>query len=357
MASALDDLQLLGRSGLRVSPLCLGCMTFGNNVFGSDFQESKKVFDAYYSRGGNFFDTANIYSLGESEKYLGQYLANIRSRAVVATKFTFTPYFLQSKKDNQKEGINPLLGGNSRKSLAENLDESLKRLGIGYVDLLYVHAWEYRTPISEVMRALDDAVRSGKVLYTGISDTPAWVISRANTLAEWKDWSPFIALQTRYNLLDRAFEHDLHPMAKEMGLGTVPWGSIAEGFLSGKYKKGDLSSNRMNIKSHAKKEQNWKVLSVVEDIAKETKRTPSQVALNWLLVKGCTSPLVGASKVSQLEENLGALEFVLHQDQMTRLDQASAPEVPFPHNMLPTASTSITAGKKIGYPPHFKGLL
>jgi len=355
---ALDEYQLLGRSGLRVSPLCCGTMTFGSDMFGSDFEESKKVFDSYYSKGGNFFDTANIYSGGESEKFLGKYISNIRSRTVVATKYSFTNYGLRTATSSKPSVLE---GGNSRKSLVENIDESLKRLGIGYIDLLYVHFWESRTPIVEVMRALDDVVRSGKVLYTGISDTPSWVISSANTLADLKSWSPFIALQSRYNLLDRSFEYDLGPMAREFGLGAVPWGSIAEGFLSGKYKKGDeLSTSRFQVHGHIKGEQNWQILKVVEDIAKETKKTPSQVSLNWLLSKGCTSPIVGARTVAQMEENLRSLDFSLSDEQVARLDKVSRPnEVPFPSSMLAGGfvDKSVTAGKKVAVPIQFKGLL
>jgi len=350
----------LGKTGLKVSRICLGAMSFGDPKWQGwvlNEEDSRPIIKRALELGINFFDTANIYSAGESEKFLGQYVSSIRSRAVVATKYTFTNYGIAA---DLKTG-NPLLGGNSRKSLVENIDESLKRLGLGYIDLLYVHAWEYRTPIAEVMRSLDDVVRSGKVLYTGISDSPAWVISKCNTLAEFRGWSPYIALQTRYNLLDRSHEFDLAPMASDLGIGTVPWGSLAEGFLSGKYKKGEpASSTRFRVQSHTKSEQNWQILKVVQDIAQESNRTPSQVALNWLLNKGCTSPLVGARTVAQLEDNLATLQFSLSPDQMARLDTVSAPqEVPFPHSMIAKGlvEKSISAGKKITFPPQFKGLL
>jgi aryl-alcohol dehydrogenase-like predicted oxidoreductase len=346
---ALDEYQLLGRSGLRVSPLCLGTMTFGDSEFGTEFEQCKKMFDAYFEKGGNFFDTANVYGGGESERFLGQLISSVRSRSVVATKYTFTNSW-------REKNVSPLMGGNSRKSLAENIDESLKRLGTGYIDLLYVHAWEYRTPVSEVMRALDDVVRSGKALYTGISDTPSWVIAKSNSLAEFRGWSPYIALQTRYNLLDRSFENDLGPMTRDYGIGVIPWGAIAEGFLSGKYKKGEevKSGRSYYVSHHVKKDQNWEILKVVQEIAAETKKTASQVAINWLLNKGATSPLVGARTVAQLEENLDALSFSLTADQVKRLDTVSNPsELPFPQNVDGWFNSAIDAGKKIAYPSIF----
>ncbi|CEM22687.1 unnamed protein product, partial [Vitrella brassicaformis CCMP3155] len=247
-SKALDDYVLLGRSGLRVSPLCLGAMTFGADspnaegcALGCDFETSKKIFDLYYSKGGNFIDTANIpypFAGGHSEKFLGDMIGERRSNLVLATKYTLNLGHImpQNGADKRRE----CLSGNSRKSLVENLDASLKRMQIGYIDLLYIHAWEYRTPVEEVMRALDDCVRCGKVLYCGVSDTPAWVMSKANTMAHFKDWTPFIALQTRYNMLERSLENDLLPMAVECGLGIVPWGVIAEGFLTGKHKQDSI---------------------------------------------------------------------------------------------------------------------
>ncbi|POG70779.1 aldo/keto reductase [Rhizophagus irregularis DAOM 181602=DAOM 197198] len=211
---ALDDYVLLGRSGLRVSPLCLGTLTFGEQWnLGSNKEESKKVFDLYYERGGNFFDTASNYNYGESERFLGDYVSDKRSNVVIATKYTSNTTAMQ--KDIR---LNPNLGGNHRKSLVENLDESLKRLNMSYVDILYVHAYEFRTPIEEFMRSLDDAVRSGKVLYVAASNFPSWALARANTFAELRGWSSFIGLQTRYNLLDRSLEFDLQPACAELDL-------------------------------------------------------------------------------------------------------------------------------------------
>ncbi|CAG8750398.1 1880_t:CDS:10, partial [Dentiscutata erythropus] len=330
---ALDDYVLLGRSGLRISPLCLGTLGIGSN-----YEESKKVFDHYYEKGGNFFDGANIYNFGESERFLGGYIADKRSQVVISTKYTFN---LTNLIPNAK--FNSNAGGNHRRSLVENLDESLKRLGTGYIDLMYVHSWEFRTPIEEVMRSLDDVVRSGKVLYIAISNTPSWVISSANMMADLRGWSRFIGLQTRYNLLERSLEYDLQSACAEFDVGIIPWGCVAEGFLTGKHtreslanaKKGDDLSNLRNnlVISAAENEQNWEILDEVIAIAVETKRSPVQVALNWIAQKpGITSPLIGAKTKAQLVENLKALEFKLTPEQMARLDAVSAPkEIPFPY--------------------------
>ncbi|GBB85846.1 hypothetical protein RclHR1_01230009 [Rhizophagus clarus] len=333
---ALDDYVLLGRSGLRVSPLCLGTMTFGEKFgIGSNKEESKKVFDLYYEKGGNFFDTANFYNLGDSERFLGDYVSDKRSDVVIATKYTLNATAVQKDKR-----YNPNFGGNHRKSLVENLDDSLKRLNMSYIDILYVHAYEYRTPIEEYMRALDDVVRSGKVFYVAVSDIPSWALSRSNSIAELRGWSPFIGLQTRYNLLDRSLEFDLEPACAEHGIGIVPWGVIAEGFLAGKYTRESVIDSTVtrneSIKNHFKYEKNWEILDEVIAISKEINRSPVQVALNWIQQKpGITSPLVGARTVSQLEENLKSLEFKLTPEQMKRLDDVSKPtgrEVPFPYS-------------------------
>ncbi|CAG8438870.1 5147_t:CDS:10 [Acaulospora morrowiae] len=356
----LNDYVLLGRSGLRVSPLCLGALTFGEKWgFGVNFEESKEVFDHYFEQGGNFIDTANLYTGGDSERFLGQYIADKRSQVVVATKYTLNPV-------NPNVKFNANGGGNHRKSLVENLDESLKRLNTGYVDLLYVHLWEYRTPIEEVMRALDDAVRSGKVLYVGISNTPSWVISRANTISEFRGWSRFIALQTRYNLLNRTYETDLQPASAELGIGTVPWGCIAEGFLTGKYTKeyvekskktGENISNRKSLLESFGIEKNWEILEEVKKISKEVNRSPVQVALNWIAQKpGITSPLIGARTKTQLDENIKALEFKLTPEQISRLDYVSEPSIPFPQSFYNFMSDSFI-GSNIEVPERFRPVL
>ncbi|CAG8781724.1 45572_t:CDS:10, partial [Gigaspora margarita] len=384
---ALDDYVLLGRSGLRVSPLCLGTVTFGEKFgLGSNFEESKKVFDYYYEKGGNFFDTANAYNFGESEEFLGKYVADKRSHVVIATKYAGMPIWLLLHNENSLFNIylpfihkiykenasalmpnpryNPNAGGNHRKCLAENLDESLKRLGTGYIDIMYVHVWEFRTPIEEVMRSLDDVVRSGKVLYVALSDAPAWVLSRANTMAELRGWSQFIGLQTRYNILNRSMECDIQTACAELDVGIVPWGCIAEGFLTGKYTResaanlmtsDNMNSQRFNsVKRSAANEQNWKILDEITAIAAETKRSPAQVALNWISQKpGITSPLIGARTKDQLVDNLGALEFKLTPEQMARLDDISAPkEIPFPYSIYSNLEKYV--GKGIQIPAKYK---
>ncbi|GBB85840.1 hypothetical protein RclHR1_01230003 [Rhizophagus clarus] len=304
---ALDDYVLLGRSGLRVSPLCLGALC---------------------------------------ERILGEFVSDKRSDVVIATKYTGNPTAMQKDKR-----FNPNQGGNHRKSLVENLDESLKRLNMSYVDILYIHFFEYRTPIEEFMRALDDA------LYIAASDIPSWALSRANTFAEVRGWSPFIGLQTRYNLLDRSLELDLQPACAELDIGILPWSIAADGFLTGKYTRESTthptSEYRNNaIAKYAKFEKNWKILDEVVAISKEIDRPPVQVALNWIEQKpGITSPIIGAKNVNQLEENIKSLEFKLTPEQMKRLDDVSKPDLPFPYSLTDQLDKFI--GKNIQVPNKF----
>ncbi|KAF9577273.1 hypothetical protein BGW38_007630, partial [Lunasporangiospora selenospora] len=335
--------------------------TFGEDWgFGSNQEVSKSVFDKYFENGGNFFDTANVYTNGESERFLGEYMADKRSQCVIATKYTINPSSTEALAGRFSRP-NPNAGGNHRKNLVESLDLSLKRLGTGYVDILYVHLWEYRTPIQEVMRALDDVVRSGKALYVAVSDTPSWVVSSANTRAELRGLSPFIGFQTRYNLLNRSLESDIQPMCADMGIGIVPWSVLAEGFLSGKHVRNQLDSDskRMaHINSHAKVDRNWKILDEVCAIAKECGRTPAQVATNWTMQKpGITSPLLGARTLKQLEDNLGALEFTLTEEHMARLDYVSDPNTwPFPQDVARNLEKFTGIGINIEMPRQFHAL-
>ncbi|GBB97626.1 hypothetical protein RclHR1_03020004 [Rhizophagus clarus] len=348
---AIDDYVLLGRSGLRVSPLCLGALGF---AAGSNYEDSKKVFDHYYEKGGNFFDTANVYNGGQCERFLGGYIADKRSQVVIATKYTLN-------KTSMRDGFryNPNAGGNHRKSLVENLDESLKRMNVGYVDILYIHYHEYRTPFEELMRSLDDAVRSGKTLYVAASNIPAWALACCNTTANLRGWSPFIGLQTRYNLLNRWLETDLQPACAELDIGIIPWGPIAEGFLSGKYTKETLPDPKSGgyhsrvIAETVQNERCWDILDEVVAISKEINKTPAQVSLNWIKQKpGITSPAIGCKTVTQLEENLKALEFKLTPEQMARLDAVSKlPEIPFPHSVNTWIDKYI--GKNVEMPKKF----
>jgi aryl-alcohol dehydrogenase-like predicted oxidoreductase len=217
--------KILGRSGLRVSELSLGTMTFGADWgWGSSFEDSKKVFDAYANAGGNFLDTANLYTNGTSEKYVGEFIASEREHFVLATKYSL----------KEKHG-DPNRAGNHRKNLVQSLDNSLKRLKTDYIDLYWIHAWDFLVQPEEVMRALDDQVRAGKILHIGVSDTPAWIVSRAQTIAEMRGWTPFSALQIEYSLIERTPERDLMPMAKELGIAVTPWAPLAGGLLTGKY--------------------------------------------------------------------------------------------------------------------------
>ena len=315
--------RLMGNSGLRVSELALGAMTFGAKDWGVDQKESRRVYDGFREAGGNFIDTANIYSEGRSETFLGEFMAEERERIVLATKYTGP---------TRSRDINA--AGNSRKVMMDSVHASLRRLKTDYIDLFWVHARDFSTPIEEVMRGLDDLVRQGKVLYVGISDTPAWEVSRANTLAELRGWTAFVGLQIRYSLLDRAAERDLLPMAKALDLSVTPWDTLGSGILTGKYNRDASTEGRAALRGQIKEKQ----LSIAEEVVKladEVGRTPAQVALNWVRQgAGVIVPLVGAKTRAQLDDNLGCLEFELSADQKKRLDDASRIELGFPHDFL-----------------------
>ncbi|KAI9239622.1 hypothetical protein MVEG_08180 [Podila verticillata NRRL 6337] len=353
--TALDQYVLLGNSGLRVSPLSLGCMTFGEQWgFGTNTEQSRKMFDRYYEAGGNFFDTANCYTNGDSERFLGEYISGKRSECVVATKYTASP----SWRDESVKRGNPNASGNHRKSLVESLDASLKRMGTGYTDIIYVHLWEYRTPVQEVMRALDDVVRSGKALYVGISDAPAWVVSSANMLADLRGLTPFITMQTRFSMLNRSLEAEIQPMCAEHGLGIVPWGVLAEGFLTGKHTREETGETKRQITGHAALAKNWRIVDEVKAIAAEVGKTPAQVALNWTMQKpGITSPIMGVRTIEQLEDNLGALEFTLSSEQMSRLNAVSDPASwPFPHELVKRIGMLAGQGVEIELPQKYHAM-
>ena len=320
------NFKLLGRSGLRVSEICLGTMTFGEVWgWGSSKEDSRAVFDAYAEAGGNFLDTADRYTEGMSEKMIGEFISIEREKFVVATKFTL----------NGRPG-DPNAGGNHRKHMVEALHASLKRLGTDYVDLYWVHAWDELTPVEEVMRALDDLVRAGKVLYIGISDAPAWWVARANTLAILRGWTPFVGLQIQYNLIERTPERELLPMAHALGITVTPWSPLASGLLTGKYGKKSLEEKRLDKAPGfaALSERNLAIAATVDDIAREAGKPSSQVALNWLRAKKGVIPIVGARKASQLKDNLGCVEWSLSADQIERLNKVSHIEMGFPMDFL-----------------------
>jgi aryl-alcohol dehydrogenase-like predicted oxidoreductase len=315
--------RLLGKSGLRVSEICLGTMTFGTEWgWGADKHESKKIFDAYANAGGNFLDTANRYTEGTSERFLGEFIASDRDHFVVATKYTL--------KDRDGD---PNFAGNHRKNMIRSINESLKRLNTDYIDLFWVHMWDYTTPVEEVMRGLDDLITQGKVHYIGISDTPAWVISRANMLAELRGWSQFVALQIEYSLLQRGAERDLLPMAQTLDMAVTPWGVLGGGALTGKYLRGE--TGRVPENSARRSDRSTDIVREVVEIAQVLGVTPSQVAINWIRQRVANvMPIIGSRRVEQLQFSLGSLDLTIPAEMMTRLDEVSKIELGFPHDFL-----------------------
>ena len=314
--------KLLGKSGLRVSELCLGTMTFGDDWgWGATKEESGKIFDAFaVGAGGNFIDTANNYTNGTSEKFVGEFVQSDRDHFVIATKYTLT----ERKQD-------PNFGGNHRKNMRRSVEGSLQRLGTDHIDLLWLHMWDGMTPVDEVMRALDDLVRAGKVLYIGISDTPAWVVSQANMLAELRGWSRFVAYQGEYSLASRAPERDILPMTQALDITFLAWGALEGGELTGKYNSPTNEPKRSSDTNDRIKQ----IASVLMEVAGEAGRTPSQVALNWARQRPYHMiPIIGARSEKQLLDNLGCLEFELTDEQIQRLDEASPVDLGFPHSFL-----------------------
>lgn len=321
--------KLLGNSGLRVSELCLGTMTFGEDWgWGGSYEESRKMFDAFAAAGGNFLDTANLYTNGTSEKYVGEFVAGDRHQWVIATKYSL----------NTGNGeINA--GGNHRKNMVQAVEASLQRLKVEYIDLLWLHAWDFTTPVEEVMRSFDDLVRMGKVLYIGVSDTPAWIISQANTLANLRGWTPFIGLQIEYSLKERTPERDLLPMAQALGIGVTAWSPLGAGVLTGKYNRPaeetDEPGRLSNPNASQISDRDLEIAAEVTKIATEIDKAPSQVALNWIRQQpGGIIPIIGSRKLKQFEENLACLEFELNAEQMQRLNDVSAIQLGFPHDFL-----------------------
>jgi aryl-alcohol dehydrogenase-like predicted oxidoreductase len=318
--------KLLGRSGLRVSEICLGAMTFGTEYgWGAPKEECKKIFDTFLKAGGNFIDTANRYTEGTSEKFVGEFIAGTRDEIVLATKYTlFT-----------RPG-DPNSAGNHRKNMIQSLEASLRRLNTEYIDLYWVHAWDFMTPVDEIMRALDDMVRAGKILYIGISDTPAWIVSRANTMADLMGWTPFTALQVEYSLIERTAERDLLPMARALDLAVTPWGPLGGGLLTGKYRQKTSEPKRMQDgKSRRLSERNFNITDEVIKIAESIGHSPAQIALNWLRQQpGIIIPIVGARTAGQITDNLGCLDFELSTEHMSRLDEISKIDLGFPHEFL-----------------------
>jgi aryl-alcohol dehydrogenase-like predicted oxidoreductase len=321
--------RLLGNSGLRVSETALGTMTFGDDWgWGSPKEEAQKVYAAYREAGGNFIDTTNIYTNGASERFLGEFMKGHRETIVLATKYT-----------NAAPGNDANAAGNHRKNLMQAVEASLKRLQTDYIDLYWVHIWDQITPVEEVMRGLDDLVRQGKILYVGISDAPAWWVAQANTLAQLRGWSPFIAVQIEYSMIERTVERELVPMTKALHLGVTAWSPLSSGVLTGKYHgHGSTEPGRMSsdmLKQFMPEEQRTaRVLAAVKAVADETGRSMAQVALAWLRYRPVpVIPIIGARKLTQLQDNLASLDLVLSTSQVKRLDEASRIESGFPDTM------------------------
>ena len=322
--------RLLGKSGLRVSEAALGAMTFGDEWgWGSPKAEAQKGYETYREAGGNFVDTANFYTSGTSEKFLGEFIKGHRESVVLATKYS-----------NAAPGNDPNAAGNHRKSMVQALEASLKRLQTDYIDLYWVHIWDGITPVEEVMRGLDDLVRQGKVLYVGISDAPAWWIAQANTLAQLRGWTQFTGLQIEYNLIERTVERELIPMAKALNLGILAWSPLAGGVLSGKYHgEGKADGGRMTnegVKAFfpEREQRAAPIISAVKSVSEQTGRGMAQVALAWLRHRTApVIPIIGARKVSQLQDNLASLDLELSAEQLKSLDGPSRIELGFPQGL------------------------
>jgi aryl-alcohol dehydrogenase-like predicted oxidoreductase len=319
--------RLLGNSGLRVAEMSLGTMTFGEEWgWGSPKDEARKIYDAYRAAGGNFIDTANVYTNSTSETLIGEFMRDHRTEVVLATKYT-----------NAAAGNDPNASGNHRKSMVQALEASLRRLKTDYVDLYWLHIWDKLTPVDEVMRAFDDLVSQGKVLYIGVSDAPAWWIAQANTLAELRGWSKFVGLQIEYSLIERTVERELVPMAKAFNLGLVAWSPLAGGVLSGKYHAKGRSEGRFSNESMNQflrtGERPDRVVAALTKVGQQVGRSVAQVALAWLQYREVpVIPIIGARRIAQLEDNLASLELKLTGEQVAALDRASAIELGFPHD-------------------------
>ncbi|GAB4334596.1 MAG: aldo/keto reductase [Flammeovirgaceae bacterium] len=320
--------KLFGKTGLRVSELCLGAMTFGEEWgTGANKEESKKMFDAFVKAGGNFIDTANRYTEGTSEKFLGEFIASERDYFVIASKYSLY---------DKRHDINAM--GNHRKNLFRSVEQSLKRLQTDYLDILWLHMWDFTTPIEEVMRSLDDLVRMGKVHYLGISDTPAWIVAKANTMVELRGWTSFTGLQIEYSLIQRTVERELIPVAKHFGMSITPWSPLGAGLLSGKYNEKIEAGNRLTEKSVKMTEHNLKIAKKVTEIAQKLNVSPSQVALRWILQQDSSHiPIIGARRLSQLEDNLGCLKIQIPLELMNELNEVSKIDLGFPHEFFNTS--------------------
>lgn len=340
----------LGRTGLRVSRLALGAMTFGTDWgWGTDKDTARQIFNRYAESGGNFVDTADLYTNGVSEQWLGEFIRErqLRDRMVLATKFSYNA-----------EADNPNAGGNGRKNMLRAVEGSLRRLGTDYIDLYLLHTWDTLTPVDEVMRTFDDLVRSGKVRHVGLSDVPAWYASRAQAIADFRGYEPISALQMEYSLVERSIENEFIPLGLAHGMGTMVWSPLASGLLSGKYKpsqSGQFGEGRLQTVGSTSNPafakltgRNFAIVAELEAVAKKLGRSMAQVALNWVANRpGVASVIVGATKLAQLEDNLAALKFTIPDELASRLNRTSAVPASFPYSFFTPGMQAMLAGSHV----------
>lgn len=351
----LMNYYTLGNTGLKVSRLALGTMTFGDDWgWGADEANARQLFDTYLEAGGNFIDTADMYTNGNSERMLGRFIreSGTRDRVVIATKFSYSA-----------EPGNPNAGGNGRKNILRAVDGSLKRLGTDYIDVYMLHTWDQVTPAAEVMQTLNDLVRSGKVRYVALSDVPAWYAAQAQTIAQERHWEPVSTIQLEYSLVERNIEFEYVPLAQTLGTSIMVWSPLASGLLSGKYKPlaaGAEGSGRLAMLAGSGNpafdkftDKNWVIVSELEKVAAELGRSMAQVAVNWVVNRpGVASVLIGATKLHQLKDNLNALDFKIPTELQQRLNQVSRPQTRFPYTFFePTLQSMINGGATVGDKP------
>ncbi|NET60674.1 MAG: aldo/keto reductase [Symploca sp. SIO2E6] len=346
----------LGNTGLKVSRLALGTMTFGDDWgWGTDETNARQMFDTYLEAGGNFIDTADLYTNGNSERMLGRFVksSETRDRVIISTKFSY----------NAEPG-NPNAGGNGRKNILRAVEGSLQRLGTDYIDVYMLHTWDQVTPAAEVMRTLDDLVTSGKVRYVALSDVPAWYVAQAQTLAQERHLEPISTVQLEYSLAERNIEFEYTTLAKALGTSLMVWSPLASGLLSGKYKpseEGVEGSGRLAMLANSGNpvfnkftQKNWAIVTELEMVAKELNRSMAQVALNWVVNRpAVASVIIGATKLRQLQDNLRTLEFEIPAQLQQRLDEVSRPETHFPYTFFePSLQGMINGGATVGDKPN-----
>ena len=340
----------LGNSGLRVSRLALGAMTFGTDWgWGADKDTARAMFNAYIERGGNLIDTADLYTNGISEQWVGEFVRErqLRDRVVITTKFSFNA-----------DPTNPNAGGNGRKNILRAVEGSLRRLNTDFIDLYLLHTWDMMTPVEEVMRTFDDLVRSGKVRHIGLSNTPAWYASRAQTLAQLRGWEPLSALQLEYSLLERTLENEFAPLGQQLGMGIMVWSPLGSGLLSGKYKPSQLQTygtgrlqtvkDTNNPAFNKFSARNFAIVAELEQVAREAGHSMAQVAINWVANQpGVATVLVGATRQSQLDDNLASLDFELPAELRSRLDVVSAATAGSPYLFFTPGMQAMLTGSNI----------